>query len=527
MKGWFTGFVVGAWVLVGGVSARAQGTPPAVPPAAAPAAPPIGQEPTVAVIELYLKGENAIATSDYSRAIAASLARTGRYAVMERDEVAQRFRSVLITPVRRLQMERLSAIERLVREGDELVYTDPKAAVEVLGRARTELESIAEGLAANERLREEFLKTLMLLARSHLDSGNEVKAGEVLREVIRVYGETLQVTEKDYHPRLVRLYQKELKKMEDERTARLRVETPVNGCTTLLDGRELPGTTPAEYRRLFPGVHHVQIRCGAKESMIRRVLLEARQPAHLVVNVDFENALTVEGGRLGLMFENAAELERLVVQYAAKFGSLINADMVVAHGFLLPGTRADLRAWLIDVRSESAARTASVPAKTDVVTPSSVQVLVQTLTTAEPAPVLVEESEGRAAGPKRWYQNYWAWTATGVGVAAIAAGGGLLASYLNHRSNATSPYKDNNGQGSPTEYDYKKSEADKALTMRTASAISFGVGAAALAGGVVLFVMTDRIWPPSAERTRQKGPRFFATPAPVPGGASLMGRLDF
>lgn len=511
---------IGAWLV--GVLVAWSGS--AVAQLARPTETTVGNEPSVAVIEAYVKGGSAVAAADYTRAIAMGLAGTGRYAVMERDEVAQRFRSVLITPVRRLQMERLSAIERLVREGDELVYTDPKAAVDVLGRARAELESIAEGLAANERLREEFLKTLMLLARSHLDSGNEVKAGEVLREVIRVYGDGVEVTEKDYHPRLVRLYQKELRKMDDERTAVLTVQTPEGGCTTLMNGRELKGATPGEYRRLFPGVHHVQVRCGQKESMIRRVVLDARQPAHLEVDVDFETALTVEGGRLGLVFDDAAQAERLVVPYAARFGGIINADLVVVQGFASPGTRADLRAWLVDARAGRVLRTGTVPAKTDVVTPSSVQHLVAALTgTESETPVTVEAPARR--GGRAWYQNYWAWTATGVGVAAVAAGGGLLASYISHRSNATSPYKDNGGLGSAREWDYKKSEADKATTMRTWSAVCFGVGAAAIAGGVVLFVMTDRIWPETGDASAR--PRFLATPMVTPGGGSFTGTWLF
>lgn len=490
-----------------------------------PLDPGIGSEPSVAVIEVYIKGGSAIAAPDYSRAITASLAGTGRFAVMERDEVAQRFRSVLITPVRRLQMERLSAIERLVREGDELVYTDPKAAVDVLGRARAELESIAEGLAANERLRDEFLKTLMLLARSHLDSGNEVKAGEVLRDVIRIYGDGIEVTEKDYHPRLVRLYQKEMRRMDDERTAVLTVRTTEAGCTTLLDGRELKGATPAEYRRLFPGIHHVQVRCGSKESMIRRVVLDARQPVHLEVDVDFETALTVDGGRLGLVFEDADQFDRFLVPYAARFGSLVNADRIVVQGFASPGTRADLQAWMVDVRTAQVVRHSMVPAKTDVVTPSSVQHLVTALVGMPPSATTVE---ARAQpGPKAWYQNYWAWTATGVGVAAVAAGGGVFASYLSHRSNATSPYKDNGGQGSLAEWNYKKSEANKATTMRTWSAVCFGVGAAALAGGVVLFVMTDRIWPPPSEAGISGKVRFLATPLVTPGGGVLTGAWFF
>lgn len=509
--------LVGFGVIIGNAAfAQSAGTPVDA----------LADEPSVAVIEMYVQGGSAVAASDYSRALGSALAATGRYAVMDRDEMAQRLRSVLITPLRRLQVERLNAIERLVREGDELLYTDPKAAVEVLARARTELESIAEGLAANERLRDEFFKTLMLLARSHLDSGNEVKAGEVLREVIRVYGDSVEVTEKDYHPRLVRLYQKEMRAMDLERTAVLTVRTTESGCTTLMDGRELKAATPGEYRHLFPGVHHIQVRCGARESMIRRVVLDRNQPLHLEVDVDFESALTLDGERLGLVFEDAAQIERLVAPYAARFGGMVNADLVVVQGFSSPSTRADLHAWLVDVRTSQVVRSGTVPAKTDVVTQSSVQHLVAVLTSTEPAPVVVESAPASPLG-KVWYENYWAWGAVGLGVVALATAGVLLAEYFDHRSNATSPYKDNGGLGSLTEWHYKLSEADKAMTMRTWSAVCLGTGAVAIAGGVVLMALTNRIWPPPAEAQGPMGARFLPTPTVTPEGIAVVGSWFF
>ncbi|NOZ01387.1 MAG: hypothetical protein GXP54_05795, partial [Deltaproteobacteria bacterium] len=395
----------------------------------------IGTEPSVAIIEVYTDGFVAPASADYTRSIAFSMASTGQYAVMGREEVGNRFRSVLITPSKRLQAEHLNAIEQMVREGDQLVYTDPKAAVDVLGKARSQLESIVEGLAANQKLRKEFLKTQMLLARSHLDTGNEVKAGAILREVIRVYGDKLKVTEKRYHPRLVKLYRHELKAMAGERKAVMTVATTVPGCKTMMDGRVLRGRTPHEYRRLYPGVHHVQVRCGSTESMIRKVYLNKGRPVHLMVDVDFENALTVEGGRLGLTFKTQEEVERLLVPYAVRFGSLVNADLVVAHGFLDRGTRAALKARLINVKTDAMVKEASVPAKTDVVTPSSVRRLVQLLTGREKFEVA--QPRTYPVGEVPWYKNYWAWTSTAIAVGGIVAGGVLLDSYFGHRLNAT------------------------------------------------------------------------------------------
>ena len=492
----------------------------------AAAAQEVGMEPAVAVIELYIKGATSVAAPDYSRSLAYSLSSTGRYAVMERDEVAQRFKAVLITPIRKLQAERLEAIERLVREGDQLVYTDPKAAVEVLSQARAQLESIAEGLAANERLRTEFLKTQMLLARSHLDSGNEVKAEDSLREVIRIYGDTLEVTERDYHPRLVKLFQKVKSQMGNERKASLSIESSPPGCDTLLDGRLLVGETPREYRALYPGTHHVQVRCGGKESMIHRVTLKSDEPTHLVVDVGFENALTVENGRLGLIFDSPADAAASSIQYAAKFGSLVNADLVLLHGFLEMGSRAELKAKLIDVKQGVELRAVSVPAKTDVVTPSSVKKIVQVLAATENVRVADTGESSDQGRSRAWYRSWLGWTLTGVGVAALAASGGLFGSYLSHRDSATEPWseleREQIQQGkAQAVLAARQDEADKAISMRNGAVIAAAVGGALVAGGVVVFILNDK----GIMHTKKDGPAFAAVP--FSGGAGVAATFAF
>lgn len=506
-----------AMVLVAGPNpARAQASDPGA----------IGLEPTLAVIEVYVRGVDSAASPEYSKSISFSMGSTGRYAVMEREEVGQRFRAVLITPVKRLQMERLESIERMVREGDQLVYTDPKAAVDVLNRARGELESIAEGLAANDRLRHEFLKTQMLLARSHLDSGNEPKATEILREVISLYGDGLEVTERDYHPRIVGLFKKVRSSMANDRNSTLSIDTVQPGCEVVLDGRPLSGETPREYRGLYPGVHHVQVRCGAKESMIRRVNLKPNASVRLVIDVAFENALTVEGGRLGLFFDTPGEVLLNAVPFAAKFGSLVNADLVAVHGFSEKGTRADLKARLVDVKRGVELKNASVPAKTDVVTPSSVRKVVQVLAATDAVKVADEGAGGEDGGGRMaWYKNYWGWILCGAGAAGIGVGGYFVGSYFSHRSNATALYAPITPDNSLNDqFEYKKSEAQKANDAKLPAGISMGVGGAALATGIVLFILTDKIFPATASAP---GPRLFATPAVGRDNAGFMATLVF
>jgi hypothetical protein len=492
----------------------------------------VGSEPSVAVVELYVKGVEAAAAAEYSRAIAFSLRSTGDYAVMERDDVAARFNAVLITPVRRLQGGRLDDVERLLREGDQLVYTDPKAAIDVLGRARQQLEAVTEGLSANDRLRTLFLRTQMLLARSYLDSGNEGRAADILKDVIRLYGDQLEVTDKEYHPRLVKLFRQVRQGMDPERVASLSVETNPPGCEVLLDGRALPGATPREYRKLYPGTHHVQVRCGAAESMIRRVQLSREQGVSLVIDVPFEDSLTVDGGRLGLQFATPAEAAARAVPFAAKFGALVNADLVALHGFTEPGTRGDLRGWLVDVRKGEVVRQASVPAKTQAVTPSGVKKLVVELTGPAGASRVADLPPATTSGARRtgapWYRSPTGWVLTAVGVAAIAAGGGLIVPYLDHRHDALT--LTTGEQQSAGAYNaglpYHTSEARKANTYRAAAIGTMAAGGALLAGGIVVFVLVDQ-GVVSASDTGPDRPRWAVIPAPAVGGGSVLGTVTF
>ncbi len=500
-----------------------------LPAAALPLASSVGTEPTVAVIDVYLKGVEARATGDYAKNIASSLSGSG-YAVMEREEVASRFRSVLITPVKRLQEERLADIERLVREGDQLVYTDPTQAVSVLSQARSQLEAIAEGLSANERLRGEFLKTQMLLARSHLDSGNEPKASDVLREVIRTYGDDLDVTERDYHPRLVKLFQKVKTGMRGDRTGVMAVQTPEPGCAVMLDGRALEGETPREFRNLYPGVHYLQVRCGGMESMIRRVNI-TKDRTSMLVDVAFETVLTVEGGRLGLTFENAKVAQASMVPFAAKFGELVGADLVVVQGFLEDGVRGELKGLMVDVRKGTQVKAASVAAKSNVVTPSSVRALVDVLTGKVPeqaaATALPADWNGKGGG-KKWYENYYGWAVTAVGLGMLAWGGYESAMYFQHRDEATKAYPERKAGQSDEAYkdmivaEWKKKvdEADKADKASKYSSVGYTIGGAAVVTGVVLFVMTDRIF-------KQKAPRAMVVPMVGKDGGGAMLSFGF
>ena len=489
----------------------------------------VGAEPVVVVLDFYLKGTDWQSVPDYGRHLAEEMRQAGRYAVLERQNVQERFRSVLIVPPKRMQEERLLVIEGLIRQGDDLLYSDPQTAVEVLSRARQELEALAEGMAVSEKVRTEYLKAQMLLARSHLDAGNETRASEVLREVLRQYGEALEVTEKDYHPRLVRLFRKVRQEMLASRTGVVVVTTPETGCQTLLNGRELPGTTPREYSGLFPGMHYLQVRCGGVESMIRRIQI-GRERLSLLVDVPFEAAMVLDGNRLGLSFPDAQSLETFAQPFAMKFGEIVQADLVLLQGLDPEG---QLEARFIEVGTGREVGRGRAPAKSQVVTPSSVKAVVASLLgkdTTPSRPSGVASAKKRAAGKggaTGWIVGSLV-TAAGLGLASWAAYETVV--WAGARSEVTKPYGDRApGESDPaylarlkSEYEQKVADADRANRAATLAAVGWSLGGAATATGVVLLVLKDRIFP-----ARSPASGALLLPMPMRSGGGLAFSLSF
>lgn len=428
----------------------------------------------------------------WARDLAREILSLGTYRVLDRTEALQIIGRKWITPASRAQQAGIARIEKQLQEGDDLLYQDPKAAIEVLTRARTELEGISEGLAAQVRLREEFLRTQMLLARSNLDAGNEEKALEVLREVVRVYGDNLDVTAKTYHPRIVSMFQKARRQMSSQRTTALTVEAgDAKGCVTLLNGRVLDGAPPREYKGIHPGMHYAQVRCAGRESMIHKIDL-GLLPRRETFDIEFEAALRAGDQHLGFVFRDAATADRQLPVFAAELGRMLGADHVVVVSLVPDGNRVMVTAKMVDVLVSGITRAPEVEGRAGLVSASGVRFLAESLSGTGDARVVSApvRGQGTATGGS-WKQNYGAWAVSGIGVAALVAGaveGGL---YFKYRSDATKPYDYASSRDLRDQFDDRVASADKANIARIVGPVLLGVGAAALVGGIVWFVVAD------------------------------------
>src|SRR5690606_34743592 len=110
-----------------------------------------------------------------------------------------------------------------------------------------------ETISLNQKIRTDYFKTQMMLARSHFDNKNRPKAAEILEEIIRVFGDEVKVTEDEYHPDIVALYRDAYRKMSGMQKGRVMVRTEPAGAEVLIHGKPQAEGTPATFDGIYPG----------------------------------------------------------------------------------------------------------------------------------------------------------------------------------------------------------------------------------------------------------------------------------
>ena len=480
--------------------------------AQSPTAESSGLEPAAVVMEVYIRGQEGGKAPEYRALLAKELLKYGKYALMERDDATQRLTSEMLTPTKRITNDRLQDIERMVSRGDKLLYTDPREAVEILHQAKSELMNIMETISLNAQIRDELFKTQMLLARSHLDNGNEKRVRDVLKEVILEFGDDIPVTEENYHPGLVRLFRETKQGMASQRTATLRVESDPPGAEVFLNSQPQKATTPFTYEGLFPGTYHVQVRKDQMEGMVHKVVLEPNATASVTVDVGYESAMSFNKESFGLQFDTVADMDGRIAEYGARLGEFLQLDYVVLVGIVDRGAGPNLATYLVDVRNKQVVKSRELVVKPAVISIKRVEQMAAFLSGAEEiadTPGELTPTEGGAV----WYENYAGWALTGVGVAGVVVGAIFTASYFDKKDQVES------AQPTPS---FGLSQAQglqsDGETAGLIGAIGLGVGGAALATGVVLFVVDATSGP--APETRAT-PVVSGAPVPLPGGGGF------
>ncbi|MEC9071109.1 MAG: hypothetical protein VX938_01965, partial [Myxococcota bacterium] len=377
-------------------------------------------EPSLAVLEIHVRGEEIPKTSEYVRRITSAVGETGRFAMLDSKDAKKALVGHLAKPHRKVTEAKLQEIEAKMKQGDELTYTDPQQAILILAEAKTDLQVLHEGAMLNRKIRADLFRTQMLLARSHFDNGNEDKVREILGEIVRDFGAEHAVTEEEYHPDIVTLYTAVQGEMEARKVGKLKVETNPPGATIYLNGREEKTPSPGTYGKLYPGAVKVSARIGKRDSLVHEVNVSLDKVQSVTIDIDFEAAVAIDSNRFGLVFDDADVIAEQVADFGSRVGELLDVEYVLVSGLVTRGGKAALEGYLVDVGNAVVVLQKSDSAKTNVVSKKRV---------ADHAVHMASLPRPSHSFRARFVRPTYAWVGLGTGIASAAVGAGLLASF--------------------------------------------------------------------------------------------------
>ncbi len=352
--------------------------------------------------------------------------------------------------------------------------------VEAAVRALEASPELIDGLPAN---REAYVRVMMALARIDIDE--RARTNDVWIRRVVTFDPTWQPGPNDYSPTLTELHAR-IRREAGSPQATLTVVTPREGCQVFVDNAVVEGAARERRLSVGAGVRDVTAQCG-RRARVHVVRLQQGAEARLVIDPDLDADLTLDGAP-SLTYAAASDAER-VAGDASSLGLALAARRVVAVG-------AE-RVRVIDVDARSVI--ATIPS-----TASDLAVQVDAALSIHPSarsvgvtapPVIapsrgVETSRGPGVAP---------WVIVGVGGAALAAGAVFLvmrdAAFDDAVSRcAVDPASGTRTCGNLTDAERATASAryDDAGTWDALTWASVGVGAAAVAGGLIWYLAAPR-----------------------------------
>ncbi len=461
----------------------------------------------IAVVEVRLRGHESGEMAVVAERLGQLVALEAGLELLSPEVKRARFGGSMVVPPQHERVKRLEEIYAEVRRGDDLLYTDPSRAVPVLDTARRELIKILATPPVDDEVNERLFQTHMLLARSHIDSGNSTAAGEVIEDTIRQFGVRADVTDEYYHPNLVELYRQTSARLEHARSALLEVKSAdekeyeiLLNRSLVLDSKGAPATTPYLLANLLPGSYHVQLRRSAEDvSKIHRIVIPDKGRATLTIDMDFDQALYSREDRFGLSFGDSSALRANLVDYASRVGEILEVSEVLVVGLLPVHRRSALSAARINVAERATIQTAEITVEPGLVQDSHYMEATQILCGLDAPPsqaAALLTADAPPPAPQPWYEDWIGWSLVGVGVVSIGGASYFLSDFFVNRDCATDP--------ACATYRRRVAKADDAKTSRAVAGALYGVGGAAVTAGVLVFVLRDRT--PAHSSTSARGP---------------------
>jgi len=477
-----------------------------------------GLESSLAVLELYVGDTDYAKTPDYAVRVTESIMEMGKFAVLSRKDTATQVSKSVTSSGRRDTEEKLKQIETALKQGDQLVYENPRKAIEVLGRAKADLIMIMDQLSLNKKIRKDLFLTQMLLARSHFDNGNRDKAQQIMSEIIRVFGDEEKVTDDEYHPNIVALYRETYRQLSEQRTAVLSVRTEPAGAEILINGQVQDAPSPATYEGLYPGPVTVIARKDGRESLVHKMELDTATPTQLDIDIDFETSTAFDGKRFGLVFPDPVTLDSRVGDFAGRIGKMLSVDYVLVTGLVERDGQVHLEGHLVEVATSTVSKKQSLVTKANVISNNRVVQLSQHISGWTGA------TTSSVAGP--WYTNWIGWTLAGTATVSGIVGIVMMLDYQSANqawedagcTRPNAPWVCGNTDGEL----YKQAQAGN--TSSTIATTMGVVAGAAAVGSVLAFILMDS--GDSSSAALHEAPELklqYVGPTMLPGNGSGVG----
>ncbi len=468
-------------------------------------------EASVVFFELYVRGQKDTKTAEYVNAVQKDIVRHRKYSLLARKDAAAKLESIMVTPGARVTDERLKAIEKLVAEGDKLIYTSQvQKAIKLLREAKSQLREIVENITLNAKVRKDYFTTQMLLVRSYMENGNAAKAREIMTEIVRQFEDEYPVTTDNYHPKVVDAYKDVFRSMKDQRNAALTITTNPPGCTVYINGRAMRQKTPYTYKGLYSGTLHIQVRKGDLQSMVRKISVKSNASEKVDIDLEYESAMSFNDRQFGLTFSNSKSAKTHMMNYAARLGAFLQVDFVVLVGVRQTGDGPVLSGYQFDVKNRKLIRETNFKIKANVVSQRRI-----TQMSAFIADVKVDPTTEITYKP--WYTNWIGWTLIGVGVVSGSIAGVFYGKFLEHKDNA----EDKTFGGDNEE------QANLGNTAQTNAGIFLGLAGASIVGGALVFALV-KFKDDSLDKTSAlELPTFVPAPFVVPGGGGVGATIRF
>lgn len=385
-------------------------------------------ERTLAIIELREGPEANSLTADYLTEVVAAFqeANDGNYILVSGQAVAAKIAGSRDQVPTRITDERRASLADAKAKGIEFLDKAEAAnAIKALQGAEAKYRAALAAPGADDAMRKEYLDVLAQLATAHLMNKDRDAAMEVFRTVITTFGLKAAVTDDNYRPDVVELFQTIVKEMSALQKGAIDVSSTPPGARIVLGGNDR-GATPATIADLIPGVYTLRLQSGNASSMLHRVKISGGGTAKIAIDIGFENNLVVEDKYVGLSYPEFETARQRIEADATTLGRTLGVNMVAAVGVF----DQKVVAFLIDVGQGKAERSSNVKVPQVGVSKRAVTKVMGTILgeKAEPA----NDAAPVAAAP--WYTSKPGLISAGVSVISLAVGLAFIGSQFDQKA---------------------------------------------------------------------------------------------